>query len=109
MNIDVNKIEKLKILKINKKNIIVQNNKHQKGIVYISNVSNNYIVSLDNLFAVNDVVYGYLTKIEGYRRFYSLKQMHGYTKKNKAVLEVGGGPLGVFYLLEKQRLKLEHS
>ncbi len=106
---NVEKIEKLKILKINQKNIIVQNNKNQKGIVYISNISNSYIVSLDSLFNVNDVVYGYLLKVEGYRRFYSLKYKHGHTKRGKPVSEIGGGPLGVFYLLERQRLKLENE
>ncbi len=106
MKIDVNKIEKLKIIKINKNNLIVQNNKGQKGIVYISNISNNYIVDIYELFKINDIVYGYLEKIEEMRRFYTLKVLHGETtRKKRPIGEVGGGSLGCLYLVNKLKPK----
>ncbi len=103
MKIDKNKIEKLKVIKINNNNIIVENIKNEKGIIYISNISRSYIVLLTDLFEINDIIYGVLINIEGYRRFYSLIEGH-----NTNINEIGGGCLGIFYLLERIRIKNEN-
>ncbi len=110
MKVDVSKIEKLTIIKINKNNIIVKNNKGQKGIVYISNISKSFIPSLEDMFDISDVVYGYLIKQDNDRRFYSLKHLHGETtRKKRPIKESGGGSLGLLYLVEKLRIKNENK
>lgn len=101
MKIDVDKIEKLRVIKINTNNIIVENLKKQKGIIYISEISNSYIVSLDEMYKVDDIVYGYLMNVEGPRRFYSLKVGHTKKKMSRPINETGGGYLGILYLINK--------
>ncbi len=108
MKINEEKIEKLKILKINPNSLLIENMKGQKGIIHITEISNSYVVSLNNIFQTNDIVYGYLIKQVGYRRFYSLKVGHISEKKRKVISETGGGYLGLKYLLhnlEKKEIK----
>lgn len=104
MKIDANKIEKLKVVKINKNNIIVVNLKGEKGIIYISNISNSFIVSLEAMFKPNDTIYGYLIDVEGTRRFYSLKVGHMKKKLTRPIVETGGGYLGILYLVNKIKI-----
>ncbi|MGL5020523.1 MAG: hypothetical protein ACRC5R_00650 [Mycoplasmatales bacterium] len=104
MNIQIDKIEKLKIHKINQNNVIVENNLNQKGIIHIADISNSFIVSLENEFNIGDIVYGYLTKTDDFRRFYSLKIGHNNPKKSQYT-ESGGGILGIYFLLNKLEKK----
>lgn len=104
MDIQIENIEKLKIIKINQNNIIVENNLNQKGIIHIADVSYSFIHDLNTVFNVGDITYGYLTKTDDFRRFYSLKV--GHLEKNKKVYtEIGGGVLGIYFLLNKLQKK----
>lgn len=101
MKIHDEKIEKLTILKINPSSILVENRLGQKGIIHITEISNSYVVSLTNIFAVGDIIYGYLVSKKGYKRFYSLKAGHITEQKKKIINETGGGYLGIKYLLSR--------
>lgn len=103
MKIEKNKIEKLKIIKVNSNNLIVENNENNKGIIHINEISNSYIADLESLYDVGLTVYAVLLKKEGFRRFYSLKRGHSST--NKFVKETGGGCLGLIYLIDKSEIK----
>ncbi len=105
MKINEEKIEKLRILKINSNSILIENMKGQKGVIHITEVSNSYVVSLSDTFKVNDIVYGYLVKKSGFRKFYSLKVGHINDKKRKMINETGGGYLGLKYLLNNLEQK----
>ncbi len=105
MKINEDKIEKLKVLKINPNSLLIENMKGQKGVIHITEISNSYVVSLSQTFKVNDVIYGYLIKKVGFRRFYSLKVGHISEKKRKIINETGGGYLGLKYLLNNLELK----
>ncbi len=101
MKIQEEKIEKLRILKINQNSLLVENRVGQKGIIHITEISNSYIVSLTKIFSVGDAVYGYLISQNGYKRFYSLKVGHITEQKKKIINETGGGYLGLKHLLYK--------
>lgn len=101
MIIDDNKIEKLKIIKINHSSLLVENMVGKKGLIHITEVSNSFIVNLEDIFSVGDIVYGYLIKEQGYKRFYSLKVGHSNERNRKMINETGGGCLGVKYLVKK--------
>ena len=91
MNIDIKKIEKLKVVKVFSNSILVENLENTRGIVYISEIAKSYIISINDLYKVNDVVYGYLIKKDNDKVFYSLKS--GHTSDSKFVNESGGGCL----------------
>ncbi len=105
MKIQEEKIEKLRIIKINQNSLLVENRVGQKGIIHITEISNSYIVSLVKIFNINDIVYGYLINKSGYKRFYSLKVGHITEQKKKIINETGGGYLGLKYLLHKLEKK----
>ena len=104
MNIKIERIEKLKIVKINKTNIMVENNLHQKGTVLIRNVSHYFVSDLEKLFCVGDIIYGEFLNEANEKRYYTLKNGHS-LGKNKYIKESGGGHLGIYYLLNKLEKK----
>jgi len=104
MNIKNDKIEKLKIVKINKTNLMVENNLHQKGTILIRNVSHFFVSDLNKLFVEGDIIYGeFLNETNG-KRYYTLKNGHS-LGKNKFIKETGGGHLGIYFLLNKLEKK----
>ncbi len=100
MNIENNAIEKLKVLKVNKNNLIVENTINKRGIILIKNVSYYYVEDLSRDFKEGDTIYGILIETIENRRFYSLKIGHD-KKKVKLLRETGGGNLGIYFLLNK--------
>jgi hypothetical protein len=107
MKIDYNRIEKVEVLKINKTSMILQNQKHEKGIVYISNIANCFISDINNLFNVGDIIYAYLEKEEGRYRYYNLKIGHTAGLDGTPLFEDGGGVLGLLYKLNKEENKIK--
>lgn len=103
MKIKNNNIEKLRVIRVNTNNVFVENLENQRGIIFINEVANSFIVSLPSVLKTGDIVYGYLFKKEGNKRFYSLKV--GHTSSSRFVNETGGGYLGIKYLLNNYEKK----
>lgn len=100
MKLETNRIEKVKVIKVNKNNIIVLNNKKQKGIIYITEMSHFFVANVFDEYKVGNVVYAYLLKQEDENRYYSLKVGH-VKEEERFAMEVGGGFLGLKHLVEK--------
>lgn len=100
MKFETSRIEKVKIIKVNKNNIIVINNRKQKGIIYITEMSHFFVANVFDEFKVGDSIYAYLLEQEDENRFYSLKIGH-VKEDERFAMEVGGGFLGLQYLVEK--------
>ncbi len=82
------KIQKLKVMKINKYYLVVKDAKDEIGSIYISDVANYYIDDISSLFKIGDFVYGVECGEYKGQKSYSLKEGHN---QNKIKCETGGG------------------
>ncbi len=92
------KIQKLKVMKINKYYLLVKDSKEELGSIYISDVANYYIDDLSSLFKSGDLIYGVECGTYKKQKSYSLKEGHN---KNKVKCETGGGFLVLRDFMEK--------
>ncbi len=111
MGISLNKkIERLKVIVINKNGIIVERINGESGFVHISEVAHGYIADLNNNFKVGDIIYGVRKKSHYGKKYYSLKTGHSmprYIQKKYKVSETGGGYLGIIHHQQKKLDKLQ--
>ncbi len=96
------KIQKLKVVKINKYYLLVKDAKDEIGSVYISDVANYYIDDLTLLFKPGEFVYGVECGEYKKQKSYSLKEGHD---KTNAKCETGGG----FLILKDFMSKFERK
>ncbi len=82
------KIQKLKVVRINKYYLLVKDTNEELGSVYISDVANYYIDDLSSLFKTGEFVYGVECGEYKNQKSYSLKEGHD---QNKTKCETGGG------------------